>query len=60
MNLSIAIIGERKAFCDECNFIASVQIKQETTMNSPILLCTKHVEELMSKLALCIYEIKNA
>lgn len=59
MNLSIAIIGARKAFCDECNFLASVQIRQETTMNSPIQLCTKHAEELKDKLELCILEIKH-
>lgn len=60
MNLSIAIIGHRKSFCDECNFLASVQIRAEKqSMSLPIQLCTKHTEELIDKLQLCVEEIKR-
>ena len=59
MNLSIAIIGTRKSFCNECKFLASVEIQDSKAMNTPIQLCTVHAEEMVDKLEQCLREIKK-
>ena len=61
MNLSTAIIVNRKGFCDECKFLASVQIRSETkALLTPINLCRLHLEEFIEKLQKCLDHIKYA